>query len=64
MTSINCIIQGPEDHLHERVLNELILCGCSPKYIREYESHKRDPIEKLIGISEEFLLAIGCWRER
>jgi len=61
MDSIATIIQGDEQKLFKRVHNELCKCGCPPKALREFEKHKDDELEEMIGVSCEFLSAMNYW---
>lgn len=61
MDAISAVIQGDEQKLFARVHNELCKCGCPPKVIRLFETHKNDPLEEMIEVSCEFLSEIGYW---
>jgi hypothetical protein len=61
MNCIDSIIQGNESSLFSRVYEELRQCDASQKTLAEYEKHRNDPLEELIEVSYNLLLAIGCW---
>jgi len=66
MNSISTVLQGNEQTLFSRVLNQLQLSGCSRRYIQLFEAHKDDyqkgRIDELIELSEGYLEALGYWK--
>lgn len=62
MTSINQIIQGPEDKLFDRVYNELSFAGASQRCLRDFEACRRQGADKIIAIAEVLLTEFGYWK--